>query len=316
MAHQELMAYARRQHGLVTRKQILETLTRRQLDTLLQTGRLERVQPSTYRVGGSPESWEQMLHAAVLAGGDDAAGSFRAAAHLWTFAGFWAAPSIEITTPSRRRTRLDDVIVHDTEVLGTIHFDRRRGIPVTSVARTLCDLSACCWPNEIGRALDDALRRKLVTLRRMHAVFDDLATRGRRRSTVMRELLAEREPSYHPGGSDPEVRMIRVLRHAGLRDLVQQHAVRLNGMTYRLDGAFIDYKVALEYEGFEFHRSRTAFDVRYTRDRALKHDDWWVVYVTSRTTDERLVADTLFALKTRGYPGPPILPQRAVIASM
>jgi Transcriptional regulator, AbiEi antitoxin len=311
MAFHNLTAYARRQHGLVTRTQMLKTLSRRQLDNLVHTGRLERLQPSTYRVAGSPESLEQMLHAAILASGDGAAASFRAAAHLWYLAGFWEIPTVEITTPSRRRTRLDDVIVHDTKVTGTIHFERRRGIPVTSVARTLCDLSACCSPNEIGRALDDALRRKLVTLRRMRAVFEDLATRGRRRSTIMRELLAQRGANYHPGGSDPEVRMMRVLQSAGLPDPIQQHTVRINGKSYRLDGAFIAYKVALEYEGFEFHRSRTSFDVRYERDRDLKNDNWWIVYITSRTSDERLVSDTRYALETRGYPGPPVLPSRS-----
>jgi hypothetical protein len=233
--------------------------------------------------------------------------SFVAAAYLWNLAGFWEQPPCEITTPSRRRTRLDDVIVHDSEVLDGLHVDRRHRVPVTSVARTLCDLTACCTPNQVGRALDDALRRKLTSLRRVGAAFDDLATRGRRRSTVMRELLAERGPAFHPGGSDPEVRMMRVLTSAGLPRPVQQHRVRIEGHTYRLDGAYPAYKVGVEYEGFDYHIGRTAFDARYERDRLLKRDGWHVVYVTSRTADARIVSDTLDALESRGYPGPPIL---------
>src|SRR5262249_22742716 len=157
---------------------------------------------------------------------------------LWNLAGFWEQPQSEITTPSRRRTRLRDVIVHDSEILDGIHVDRRRRVPVTSVARTLCDLTACCSPNQVGRALDDALRRKLTSLRRVGAVFDDLATRGRRRSTVMRELLAERGPAFHPGGSDPELRMMRVLVSGGLPSPVQQYRVRVEGHNYRLDAAY------------------------------------------------------------------------------
>src|SRR5262249_7315714 len=162
-------------------------VTRRQLEHLLAQARLEHVLPGVYRIAGSPESWEQMALAAVLSSGPGAVVSFLAAAHLWNLAGFWEQPQSEITTPSRRRTRLRDVIVHDSEILDGIHVDRRRRVPVTSVARTLCDLTACCSPNQVGRALDDALRRKLTSLRRVGAVFDDLATRGRRRSTVMRE---------------------------------------------------------------------------------------------------------------------------------
>jgi hypothetical protein len=178
---------------------------------------------------------------------------------------------------------------------------------VTTVARTLCDLTACCWPNEVGRALDDALRRKLTSLRRVQAVFDDLATRGRRRSTVMRELLMERGPAFHPGGSDPEVRLIRALAAAGLPHPVQQFVVRVEGKTYKLDGAFPEYMFGVEYEGFDYHIGRTAFDHRYERDRLLKRAHWHIVYVTSRTAASRIVSDTVDALTSRGWPGPPRL---------
>ncbi len=301
-----IAGHARRQHGLVHRTQVLTSHTPRQLDRLVAQGHLVRVQPEVYRVGGAPDGWEPALMAAVLAAGDGAVASFRAAAHLWGLAGFWETPPVEITTPTRRRVRLRDVRVHDSGTLDGIHVQRRRSIPVTSVARTLCDLTACCWPNQIGRALDDALRRKLVTLGRLRSVYADLATRGRRRSTVMRTLLAERSPSFHPGGSDPEVRMVRVLIGAGLPAPVQQHRVRIEGRTFRIDAAYPDQLVALEYEGFEFHTGRTAFDDRYERDRLLRTSGWLLVYVTSRTTDAQLVRDTVRALTDRGLSVPPL----------
>lgn len=303
-----LAALARRQHGLVTTRQAADVLSADQVRYRIRTGRLERVHPGVLRIAGAPEGWEPAVMAAVLASGSGAVASFLAAAHLWNLAGFWEMPPVEITTPTRRRTRLADVLVHDSQVLDGIHVARRHAIPVTSVARTLCDLTACCWPNQVGRALDDALRRKLVSLKRVDAVFDDLASRGRRRSTVMRGLLAERGPSFHPGGSDPEVRMVRTLLSAGLPRPVQQHTVRVDGKTYRLDGAYPSYRVGLEYEGFDFHTGRTAFDDRYERDRLLKRARWLIVYVTSRTSKDQVVRDTRDALEARGYPGPPVLP--------
>ncbi|MBM3661127.1 MAG: hypothetical protein FJW95_16715 [Actinobacteria bacterium] len=294
-----LAPIARRQHGLVTRDQALAACTRRQLEHLVHRGIVVRVRPEVYRVAGAPDGWEPALMAAVLAAGPGAVASFGAAAHLWMLAGFWAMPPIELTTPTRRRVRLANVTVHDSAILEGIHVGRRRSIPVTSVARTLCDLTACCPPNQVARALDDALRRRLVSLTRVRAAYDDLATRGRRRSTVMRALLEERGPSFHPGGSDPEVRMVRVLLRAGLPRPVQQHRVRIGGRTFRLDAAYPRHRVALEYEGFDFHTSRTAFDDRYERDRLLKTADWIVVYVTSRTIDDQLVRDTLWALSSR-----------------
>jgi len=299
---------ARRQHGLVTVEQLRKFMTPGAIRHRIDRGRLQRVLPGVLRIAGAPESWEQMTLAAVLSSGEGAVVSFRAAAYLWSLAGFWEQPTCEITTPSRRRTRLAEVIVHDSETLDGLHVDRRRAIATTSVARTLCDLTACCSSNEVGRALDDALRRKLTSLRRIHAVFEDLATRGRRRSTVMSELLTERGPAYHPGGSDPEVRLTRVLVGAGLPRPTQQHRVRIEGHTYKLDGAYPRYKVGIEYEGFDYHISRTAFDQRYERDRLLKRAHWWIVYVTSRTADARFASDTLHALESHGYPGPPQLP--------
>lgn len=304
----ELAAQAKTQHGLVTTPQAERLLTPDQVRYRVRTGRLERVLPGVLRVSGAPEGWEPAVMAAVLGAGDGAVASFRAAAHLWSLAGFWEPPPVEVTTPSRWRVRIPDVVVHDSEVLHGLHVDRRHGIPVTSVARTLCDLTACASANQVGRALDDALRRKLVSLRRVREVFADLETRGRRRSTAMRALLEERGPAYQPGGSDPEVRMIRVLAAAGLPGLVPQHRVRVDGKTYRLDAAIVPYRVGFEYEGFDFHTGRTAFDDRYERDRLLKRARWLIVYVTSRTTDAQLVRDAYDALASRGFPGPPVLP--------
>jgi hypothetical protein len=247
----------------------------------------------------------------VLAGGARAVLSFLAGAYHWYLAGFWEPPGIEITVPDTRRARLRDVVVHDSEILDGHHVTVRKRIPVTSVARTLCDLTACCSANRVARALDDALRRKLTSIRRVSMTFDDLATRGRRRSTVMRTLLEERSGGFHPGDSQAEVAMVRTLVASGLPVPVQQHRVRVGGRTYRLDAAFPEYLVGLEYEGFDFHTSRTAFDDRYERDRALRVAGWLVVYVTGRTSPARLVDDITQALRLRGWPGPPTLPPPA-----
>jgi len=304
----DLAAVTRRQHGLATRAQALEVMTRHQVEHALAVGRIEVVHRGVYRIAGSPESWRQAAHAAVLAGGRGAVASFLPAAHLWDLAGFWEQPPVGITIPHDRRARIPGVVVHDSRILDGIHVAHRFDIPVTSVGRTLCDLTAGCSSNQVGRALDDALRRRLTSLRAVQVVFDDLATRGRHRSTIMRALLEARGPGFHPGGSDPERRMLQVLVAAGLPAPVPQHRVRTGRRTYRVDAAYPDYRIAIEYEGFDFHTQRTAFDDRYERDRALRTARWLVVYVTNRTTEPRLVDDVLDALRQRGWPGPPVLP--------
>ena len=269
-----LWAFTRRQHGLVTREQALTALTRHQLDTRVASRQLVVVRPSVYRLAGTPETWDQALLAAILSVGNGTAASFRSAAAIWGLRGFEADSTLEITTAARRRARLSEVVVHDSRVLDETHRTMRNRIPVTSVARTLCDLTAIASSWTVERALDDALRRKLVSLRQLRTVFEELAVRGRRRSTMMRSLLDARSDAYHPGGSDPERRLLRVLAAANLPAPVPQYRVVINRRTFLLDGAYPELLVGIEFDGFDPHVTRTAFDHDRARDPALELAGW------------------------------------------
>ena len=108
--------------------------------------------------------------------------------------GLRAPTDLEITVPARRGARLDGVVVHESAVEGPRHVAMLERIPVSSVARTLCDLTAVVRDWRVERAVDEALRRKLVTLRALAAVAEELAGRGRRRCTVIRDILEHRHP--------------------------------------------------------------------------------------------------------------------------
>lgn len=289
----------RRQHGLITRAEVLTLVTERQLERLVQSGSLEWIRPAVLRVPGSADTWEQALLAVCLSAGVDAVASFRSAAALWSLRGFELEDQLEITTPTRQRVRLDGVRIHDTTVTGPDHIATRRRIPVTSVARTLCDLTACAWPGQVERALDDALRRRLTSLRRVRSVFEDLACRGRRRSTMMRGLLAARAAGFHPGESDPELRVARMLVNAGLPLPVQQHRVRVGRRNFRLDLAYPELKLGIEYDGFDYHLPRSVFDSDRDRGNELEIAGWLVLHFTSGSTNERIVATVRAARQTQ-----------------
>src|SRR5262245_36851311 len=297
MAESELYKTAKKQHGLVTREQALETLSRRQLEVRTAAGHLIVMRRGIYRVAGTPESWEQQLMAAVLAGGAGSYASFRASAALWHFDGF-EPDVLEITVPVARRARLEGVIVHDSVVTGNMHVSTVRKIPTASVARTLCDLSAVAPRFMVERAVDDALRRKLVALRTLRRVANALDGRGRRRSTVTRAILGSREEGYHPGDSAPEVRITRLLLDAGLPAPVQQHRVRVNGRFRRLDLAYPHLMIAIEYDGWAYHSQRTAFDADRARANELEVLGWTVLRFTS-TSSDRVIVDTVAAALTR-----------------
>jgi hypothetical protein len=288
MPHSDLFANARRQHGLVTHEQARTALAERTLRRWLADGRLEAVRIGVYRFAGVPQSWEQCLLAACLAR-PGVYGSFRAAAAAWILAGF-DREVLEITVPGRSRVRLAGVVVHRSTVWGPDHVGQRSGIPVTSVARTLCDLSAVAPASMVERAVDDALRRKLVTLGSLERVADALDSRGRLRSTVTRGILEARQPGFDPGGSPAELRIVRLLVRAGLPKPVQQWRVRSQGRTARTDLAYPDLGIVIEYDGWDYHSPRTVFDDDRNRGNALELADLTVLRFTSASTDDYIVA--------------------------
>jgi hypothetical protein len=287
MSHPKLASVARRQHGLVTHRQARAVLTERTLRRWLAEGRLEAVRKGVYRVAGAPESWEQCLLATCLAR-SGAHASFRAAAAVWLLAGF-DRDVLEITVPGTSRVRLAEVVVHESTVWGPDHVARRAGIPVTSVARTLCDLTAVAPAGVVERAVDDALRRKLVTLRALARVADALDGKGRLRCTVTRGILRDRQPGYDPGGSPAELRIVRLLVRAGLPKPVQQWRVRFEGRTARADLAYPELGIVMEYDGWDFHAPRTVFNRDRDRGNDFELQELTVLKFTSASTDEYIV---------------------------
>ncbi len=201
------------QRGLATRRQALDHLTPRQLREWVAGGRLVPVRPGVYRLPGTPESWEQRLLAACLSTGG--AASHRSAARVWRLDG---VPSVrlEITVPLAQRARLDGVESHRSNRLDDRFITVAHGVPTTTVARTLFDLSAVVGPHTVEAAVDHALRRKLVSMAELRRCFDTLAGRGRRRCAWLRPIVEARQRGYNPGDSALETQVTRWLSDAGL----------------------------------------------------------------------------------------------------
>ena len=296
----KLADIARGQFGLVSRAQALKVVTPNQLRHLLATRRLEPVRRGVYRAAGAPENWHQQLLAACLAC-PRAVASFTAAAALWMLQGHVEPDALELTVPDARRVRLDGVMVHESKVWSSSDVTQKHGIPVTSVARTLCDLTAVSEPRAVELALDDALRRKLVTLADVRRVATALDTQGRRRGTVVRALLADRQPGFDPGGSPQEVRLAKLLVGAGLPAPVAQHTFPIAGRRYRVDLAYPDQGVVIEYDGWDFHTGHGVFHGDRARGNELELLGLTVLRFTSKSSDELVVAQVREALTRRGW---------------
>jgi hypothetical protein len=241
---------------------------------------------------------------ACLAAGGGAHASHRTAARLWLLAGFESGAVVEVTTPTRRRRRIEDVIVHDTQVLGHRHVSSRHGVPVSTPARTLCDLTWRHSPSLVERALDDALRRRVTTLRMLRAVYLDLAGPGRRRSTVMRALLEARDAGFDPTGSPRSLRLLEWIVAAGLPRPVVEHRVRVGRRSFRLDLAYPDLQVAIEYDGWDAHGTRRSFATDRARQNDLELRGWLVLRFTASSTRDDVVRAVSAAIEVRSAERP------------
>jgi predicted transcriptional regulator of viral defense system len=162
-----LLEVAGRQHYVVSRSQLREFGTARQIEHRLDKGFLEREHEGVYRVAGSPRTWYQQLHAACLASSGANAVSFRAGAKVWGLPG--GEEIVEITAPRQRRMQLDGVRIHESFYLTDRDVTYVDGLPVTRPSRVICDLVLLVWrgeirPSTLELALLEVLRRGLVDL--------------------------------------------------------------------------------------------------------------------------------------------------------
>ena len=267
------------QYGSFSRGQAIRAgATKDEIHTRVRQGRWQRVAPSVYRMAGGVVSWRQSLLVACLAWGDGAAASHRGGAPLWKLAGFEAG-QIELTVP-RPRNRRGPGTIHRT-FLAPVDVTVIEAIPVTTVARTLIDLASVATIEAVEEALDDALRRGLVSLPRLRWRLDALARPGRPGITAMRKLLDGRDPAAAVPDSVFERRLLRVLREAGLPEPVLQHEVRISGRVVAiLDFAYPDARLAIEADGYRWHSGRRHWDHDRARRNELTLLGWRVIHVT------------------------------------
>jgi very-short-patch-repair endonuclease len=270
---------------------------------LLHAGLLRSVRAGVYRLWGAPVTWGQTVHAAVLAAGAGAAASGTTAAHLHGFLGFDRPDIIELTTI--RRYRGPGIRAARAASLPPEDITHRHGIPVTTVARTLCDLASRVPPGLLGRSLDDALRDGAVTYRGLRRCVDRLAAGGTRRGLIrMRAMIDERRAGPGLGDSALEGRVLRILRDAGLPEPATQHRVRLGGRSRRIDIAYPELRIAIEVDSWSHHgRDLEQFHDDRRRNTGLAVGGWLLLQLTDRMTDEEILGLIVAALARHGPPG-------------
>jgi predicted transcriptional regulator of viral defense system len=146
---------ARRQHGVVARDQLIGAgITRRQVQIRVGRGSLHPVHRGVYAVGHDRISRHGRWLAAVLACGPNAVLSHRSAAALHGLLGARGCPHVTVSHTGSR----SPVGIHVHTARSLLPADRKlvNCIPVTSIPRTLLDLTATEERQTVKRAFEEA----------------------------------------------------------------------------------------------------------------------------------------------------------------
>ena len=285
-AEAALVERARRQHGVLTVHQLRAAgLGTHAIERRVSRGWLRRAHRGVYIVGAL-ESDLTAPTAALAAYGRNAILSHRTAAVLWRLLPARPADPVDVTLLNANRRSRPGVRVHYAQAAQT---RRRHGLRLTSPVQTLADLA----PHELDEAYNEALVLRLVTNQEVRAFAA--------RSTALRELVED------PPG------MTRSRMERALRALIKQAGLPAPHSNVRVHGHEVDmywpaHRLVVEFDGWDTHSSRTAFESDRLKDAALQLAGERVIRVTGRQLEGRphaLVARLAVAISTmRPTPAP------------
>jgi hypothetical protein len=257
----EILLLAGRQHGHVTRKQLLGLgLGRGAISGRLASGQYTAVHAGVYCIGPRRIDPVSRAAAAVLACGHGAVLSHMSAASLWDFVPRWSFP-LEVTARGERDR--PGITAHRCPSLQPRDITHQRGVPTTTRARTVLDLAPRLTNKQLTRLVNDALRERHL---RPAALQDVLDRNPRHPGTKLLTPFIDdpRNPTDSPLEDD-------FLAFVNKYDLpMPQTNIYLHGRN--IDVFYPEANLIVELDGRKYHTDPTAFENDRNRDAEnLKH---------------------------------------------
>lgn len=248
-----LAARAERRHGLLTSEDLAAAgIDRREVQRWLRLGRVEIEGRGVFRIGGCPATTESRILAAILTSEAGAWASHLTAAWVHHQPGIGHPGQIEITRLHSTSNQRTSARVHRTTAMPDHHITVVRGIPVTTLARTVFDLAPVLGERGLDRAVEAAIRTPACTIGALYRVLEDLGGRGRPGTAAMRSVLRERGRSYVPTESELDLLGRAVVAPIdGIEWQVEMGDER--GYIRRVDGLHRAGRLVIEWDGAEFH---------------------------------------------------------------
>lgn len=263
---------------------------------------LRKGTPRVFSLAGVEDSYGRRLQAAQLSPTLPTLVSHSGGGFLWDWP-ILPELGIEVLVVNDFPIKMRGVRVHRTTRLHDDDIAKRRGIPCTSFERTLCDCTTRLSEFQLSRVLDDGLRRNVATLSRLKDCAERLESAKGRHMSVIRSLLAVRDPDYNPGGSREELDVLAIVRAADLPEPVQQYEVRVNGQHYFLDYAWPEFQAYSEYYGLHWHTGASAVAYDNQRITDMSGIGWRPIIFTDLSSPKRVANDIRNALRQGGFGG-------------
>jgi hypothetical protein len=201
--------------------------------------------------------------AAVLACGPGAALSHLDAAVLWRI---YQSTGTRIHVVGTSNRQVKGLWIHRARRLDREDVTVHEGIRVTTVARTLVDLTDLLPRDRLLRAMREAEYLRLLDLDSLNAVVE--RSRGRRNLKSLKHALTHHREGQVVRG-ELEHRFLELVDRAGLPPPETNVRVRTRTRTYTVDCLWRTARVAVELDGRAAHARTASFEEDRARDAAL-----------------------------------------------
>jgi very-short-patch-repair endonuclease len=265
-------AIARRataQKGPISRRQLEAAgLSSSAVGRRAGNGQLHRMFHGVYLLGHQALAPLARESGALLACGDGAILSHESAAVAWSMITDYSG-AVHVTMVGRQLHSRAGLRIHRTSSEPQVR--RRHGLPVTSPAQTLIDLAGAKSPH-LEHAFIEAHGRRLLRPDELARAIDRVGPKPGTR--VLRELIGANASGFTRSKAERKLRTL--LRAAHLPE------PRFNATVLGLmvDCVWPEHRLIVEFDGYDFHGHRRAFETDRARDARLLAAGYRVLRVT------------------------------------
>lgn len=260
------------QGEVATSAQILEHLSRRTMQRRLRSGNLVRIWPNIYSLG-TPDT-RTRLQGLDLRCGEPVAVCLGTAAALLGFDTEDVADLHVLNPPGHLLRNCDGLVVHRREGAPLMTFQGRR---LTSPAWTAVEVARSLRRPRALATLDAALRSGMCDPEALRRAA--VRQSGRRGIVTVRDLI----PLARPGAESPmesEARLV-MLDAAVPEPLLQYEIIDYDGCCWRVDFAWPENRLAVEYDGFDYHSTPEHLRRDRQKRAALQECGWQVMSIVA-----------------------------------